>query len=234
MKFPTKYSHYGYGWLDKIYQGYHPGIDYNNGKPYEDEGQEVVAITNGKIKYAGCCSGWGWHIVVHHPEHNIWSHYAHLQNVCVKESDNVLEGQLIGLLGGTGGDWAPHLHFEIRLKDFHHNKYVTGMSLDAVKDNYADPEQWLKERKAEISTPQEDIPIAEFRLENPLVERLRGRILLQVKSRGEAWYVNPVDGKRYYLKDGEEALKIMRSLGLGISNEDIEKIPQGDSNLLLK
>ena len=232
MKFPTKYSHYGYGWLDKIYQGYHPGLDYNNGKPYEDEGQEVVAITNGKVKYAGCCSGWGWHILIHHPEHNIWSHYAHLQNVCVKESDNVLEGQLIGLLGGTGGDWAPHLHFEVRLKDFHHNKYVTGMSIEAVKDNYADPEQWLKERKAEIPTPQEDIPIAEFKLENPLVERLRGRILLQVKSRGEAWYVNPVDGKRYYLKDGEEALKIMRSLGLGISNEDIEKIPQGDSNLL--
>lgn len=228
MKFPTKYSHYGYGWLEKINQGYHPGIDYNNGKPYEDEGQEVVSVTNGQVKYAGCCSGWGWHIIIYHPEHNVWSHYAHLQNICVKESDNVLEGQLVGLLGGTGGDWAPHLHFEIRLKDFSQNKYVTGMSLEAVKEYYANPEQWLKERNAEISEAKDDVPVVEFKQVDPLVEKLRGRILLQVKSHGEAWYVNPVDGKRYFLKDGDAALEVMKKLGLGISNEDIEKIPKAE------
>lgn len=228
MKFPTKYSHYGYGWLDKIYQGYHPGLDYNNGKPYEDEGQEVVAITNGQVKYAGCCSGWGWHIIVHHPEHNVWSHYAHLQNICVKESDNVIEGQLIGLLGGTGGDWAPHLHFEIRLKDFHHNKYVTRMSLDDIKNHYINPEQWLKERNAKIPEPQNDVPTTEIKQIDPLVERLQGRILLQVDGRGEAWYVNPIDKKRYYLKDGQAAFDIMRKFGLGIKNEDLNKIPKAE------
>ncbi|MEA3464043.1 MAG: M23 family metallopeptidase [Patescibacteria group bacterium] len=227
MKFPTKYNHYGYGWLDKISQGYHPGIDYNNGAPYEDEGQEVIAITNGQVKYAGCCSGWGWHVLIHHPEHNIWSHYAHLQNICVKDGDNVLEGQLIGLLGGTGGDWPPHLHFEIRLKDFHHNKYVTGMSLEVIKDNYANPEQWLKERNAQIPAPAEDIPVTELKQIDPLTERLKGRILLQAQSHHEAWYVNPVDRKRYYLKDGEEALKIMKKFGLGITNADLEKIKIG-------
>ena len=49
---------------------------------------------------------------------------------------------------------------------------------------------------------------------------LRGRILLQVESHGEAWYVNPVNNQRYYLGRPDDAYAIMRSLGLGISNAD--------------
>lgn len=227
MKFPTKFSHYGWGWLDKIAQGYHPGIDYNNGKPYEDAGQEVVSITDGNVKHAEFNSGWGWHVVIYHEKHNVWSHYAHLQSICVKKGDDVKENQLVGLLGGTGGDWAPHLHFEIRLKDFNANKYVTGMSIEQVKEMYCNPEEWFKKNNAQISLPQEDVPIAEVKIIDPLVDKLKGRILLQVQSHGEAWYINPVDGKRYYLKDGEEAYRIMSKLGLGITNSDLEKISIG-------
>lgn len=60
-----------------------------------------------------------------------------------------------------------------------------------------------------------------------LVNQLRGKILLQVEQHGEAWYVNPADGKRYYLKDGAEAYRIMRILSLGISNKDLRKISVG-------
>jgi hypothetical protein len=58
-----------------------------------------------------------------------------------------------------------------------------------------------------------------------LVKRLAGRILLQVASHGEAWYVNPTDGKRYYMKDASTAYAIMRFLGLGISDTDLARIP---------
>lgn len=58
-----------------------------------------------------------------------------------------------------------------------------------------------------------------------LRERLKGRILLQVESRGEAWYVHPQDKKRYYMKDGDAAYQIMRFLSLGINNSDLQKIP---------
>lgn len=61
-----------------------------------------------------------------------------------------------------------------------------------------------------------------------LVDRLKGRIVIQTESRGEAWYINPVDGKRYYLANGEAAYQIMRYLSLGISNKDFHKIPVGD------
>ena len=58
-----------------------------------------------------------------------------------------------------------------------------------------------------------------------LTERLKGYILLQVEQSGEAWYVNPSDGLRYYLRDGEAAYDIMRELSLGISNKDLNTIP---------
>ncbi len=60
-----------------------------------------------------------------------------------------------------------------------------------------------------------------------LVNRLKGRIVLQTESRGEAWYINPVDGHRYYLANGEAAYQIMRYLSLGITNQNIQKIPVG-------
>jgi len=53
---------------------------------------------------------------------------------------------------------------------------------------------------------------------------LKGRILLQVESRGEAWYVNPKDEKRYYMASGAEAFQIMKTLGVGISNKNLDKI----------
>lgn len=58
-----------------------------------------------------------------------------------------------------------------------------------------------------------------------LLARMKGKILLQVEKRGEAWYINPADGKRYYLKDGSAAYTIMRKLGVGALNEDIMQIP---------
>lgn len=54
--------------------------------------------------------------------------------------------------------------------------------------------------------------------------KLAGKILLKVESNGEAYYVNPVDFKMYYLGRPADAFKVMRELGLGISNNDIGKI----------
>lgn len=53
-----------------------------------------------------------------------------------------------------------------------------------------------------------------------LSERLKGRILLQVESKGQAWYVNPTDGQKYYLGRPTDAFSVMRRFGLGINNKD--------------
>lgn len=54
-----------------------------------------------------------------------------------------------------------------------------------------------------------------------LASRLSGRILLQVESKGEAYYVNPENLQRYYLGRPDDAFQIMRSFGLGVSNADL-------------
>ena len=51
-----------------------------------------------------------------------------------------------------------------------------------------------------------------------------GRIFLQVEQNGEAWYINPQNNKRYFLGRPNDAFNIMRDLGLGISNNDLNKL----------
>lgn len=56
------------------------------------------------------------------------------------------------------------------------------------------------------------------------VTGVMGKILLQVQANGEAWYVNPADGRRYFLNRPDDAFAIMRKLSVGISNADLAKI----------
>ena len=58
---------------------------------------------------------------------------------------------------------------------------------------------------------------------------LSGRILLQVEDNGQAWYISPGDEKKYGLGKPDDAFILMRQLGVGISNEDLAKIPVGFS-----
>jgi len=60
-----------------------------------------------------------------------------------------------------------------------------------------------------------------------LGEKLSGRILLQVEGHGEAWYVNPSDKKKYFLNKPLDAFNLMKTLGVGISDENLNKIPIG-------
>ena len=63
-----------------------------------------------------------------------------------------------------------------------------------------------------------------------IVDRVTGYILLQVEEKGEAWYVYSEDQERYYLGRPDDAFSIMRELGLGITNSDLEQIPVSDNS----
>lgn len=54
-----------------------------------------------------------------------------------------------------------------------------------------------------------------------LSQKSSGKIFLQVEANGEAWYINPLDLKRYFLGRPADAFEIMRTLGLGISNDNL-------------
>lgn len=105
---------------------------------------------------------------------------------------------------------------------------------DGLRYELGRPEQaWQVMRAFALGISNQNlslIPTAEepaFYPHNALQERLAGRILLQVESHGEAWYVHPVDLRRYYLGRPADALQVMRTLGLGISSNDLASIVQG-------
>lgn len=54
---------------------------------------------------------------------------------------------------------------------------------------------------------------------------LLGRILLDVESHGEAYYIYPKDRKKYYLGRPDDAFSVMRNLGLGVSNANLSALP---------
>lgn len=58
-------------------------------------------------------------------------------------------------------------------------------------------------------------------------EKHLGKIFLQTENAGQAWYINPSDKKRYFLNRPADAFNIMKELGLGITNENINKITTG-------
>lgn len=57
--------------------------------------------------------------------------------------------------------------------------------------------------------------------------RLSGLILLDVETNGEAYYIYPKNLKKYYLGRPGDAFRIMRELGLGITNSDLSMISLG-------
>lgn len=102
---------------------------------------------------------------------------------------------------------------------------------DAILEEEPEPEAEAIEDEPVISLGSEieEGRFEEARRDQALIDRLTGQILLQADLHGEAWYVNPDDGLRYYMRDGAVAYQMMRMFGLGITNADLETIPAVDS-----
>lgn len=81
-------------------------------------GTPVYAIGDGKISYSGKARGYGWLIIIDHPEENVYSLYGHLSTSRWKKtSGNVKKGELIAYLaeGREGGTMFSHIHFGMRM-----------------------------------------------------------------------------------------------------------------------
>ncbi|OGF28301.1 hypothetical protein A2477_03360 [Candidatus Falkowbacteria bacterium RIFOXYC2_FULL_47_12] len=87
---------------------------------------------------------------------------------------------------------------------------------DTDGDDYSD--------KMEIENNYSPLTAGTLPINMNFVAQQKGKILLQVQEHGEAWYVNPTNGKRYFLGRPADAFSVMRTLGLGISNEDFERL----------
>lgn len=70
--------------------------------------------------------------------------------------------------------------------------------------------------------------IGKIFIDTAFASKQGGKILLQVEQKGEAWYVNPNDNKRYFLGKPNDAFSVMRKLGLGITNDNLNKVPTNE------
>lgn len=88
----------------------HTGMDFA-----APRGTTVQATAPGKIKKARVSSlvaGYGNHIIIDHGNGFV-TLYAHLDEVLVRNGEQVSKGEVIGTVGSSGGSMAPHLHYEI-------------------------------------------------------------------------------------------------------------------------
>jgi uncharacterized protein YkwD/SH3-like domain-containing protein len=136
------------------------------------------------------------------------------------------EGSVVGTISGGSmvsiiGD--AHGWYQVKLSDgtigFVWNSFIT-----VTDKSGAVVETKKVEVKKEVVVKKET--------SSDLSTRLRGRILLQVEQNGEAWYVHPEDGRRFYMKDGDTAYEMMREFGLGITDADLAKLQAGDAILI--
>ncbi|SLN77994.1 choice-of-anchor L domain-containing protein [Roseisalinus antarcticus] len=86
----------------------HKGLDFPVGT-----GSNVIASDSGTVVRASVNAGFGDVVIISHGN-GLYTLYAHLSDYEVSLGDSVVQGQIIGLSGNSGGfTTGPHLHFSI-------------------------------------------------------------------------------------------------------------------------
>ena len=96
-------------------------------------GTPVHAIEAGKVAFAGRWGLYGPSIILSHGG-GYYSLYLYMQNLSVREGDDVDSGQILGGVGGGGSPEGPHIEFQILQPS------------SAGEPRPVDPVRWLRDR----------------------------------------------------------------------------------------
>lgn len=96
-------------------------------------GTPVHAIEAGKVAFAGRWGLYGPSIILSHGG-GYYSLYLYMQNLSVREGDDVDSGQILGGVGGGGSPEGPHIEFQILQPG------------SAGEPRPVDPVRWLRDR----------------------------------------------------------------------------------------
>jgi len=102
----TRRTYYGVGSNTEI-QGFHSGLDFCGG-----EGLPITAPAAGKVVFAGPWIVRGNATIIDHGW-GIYSGFWHQSEIDVQVGQVVEQGQVIGLVGGTGRVTGAHQHWEV-------------------------------------------------------------------------------------------------------------------------
>ncbi|MDH5561335.1 MAG: M23 family metallopeptidase [Deltaproteobacteria bacterium] len=92
---------------------FHNGVDWSN-RPYTP----VYAPADGVVVNTFYNGGYGEFLVIDHG-YNIVTRYGHLAKYLVQVGQKVKRGDLIARIGNSGRSTAPHLHYEVLVRDQH-------------------------------------------------------------------------------------------------------------------
>jgi murein DD-endopeptidase MepM/ murein hydrolase activator NlpD len=90
---------------------FHSGIDIST-----PIGTKVQAPADGVVVSCGERGGYGNAIVLDH-QYGVVTRYAHLSGYNVRPGQKIKRGDVIGFVGSTGKSTAPHLHYEVWVRD---------------------------------------------------------------------------------------------------------------------
>ncbi|HEY6071941.1 MAG TPA: M23 family metallopeptidase, partial [Anaerolineales bacterium] len=103
-------------------EGFHTGLDFGGGV-----GLPITAVAAGRVVFAGPLTVRGNATIIDHGW-GVYSGFWHQSEFKVQVGEIVEQGQVIGLVGGTGRVTGAHLHWEL---------WVNGIQVD--------PMDWLNE-----------------------------------------------------------------------------------------
>jgi len=102
----TRRTYFGLN-SDLTVEGFHTGLDFAGG-----EGLQIFAPAPGQVVFAGPLTVRGNATVIDHGQ-GVYSGFWHQSESYVSVGNLVEQGQVIGLVGGTGRVTGPHLHWEV-------------------------------------------------------------------------------------------------------------------------
>ncbi|MFH0754040.1 MAG: M23 family metallopeptidase [Candidatus Omnitrophota bacterium] len=119
---------------------------------FTNRNEPVLSLTDGIVIVArdnwyldennmpknGLSSKAGNAVLIYDPWHKIYTYYAHLNTVNIKEGQKIFAGTKLGTVGTTGlnaskKEKSPHLHFEIKIEDFNNRGLVSPKSLKNIE-----------------------------------------------------------------------------------------------------
>lgn len=140
---------------------YHIGEDFNIGSGNDDLGEPFGAIAAGRVVYTGrVYNGMGNLIIIRHRLSNgaeIYSRYAHLNEIFVVVDQAVQAGEIIGTIGRTGRendpDFYAHLHLDLAYAVTYERYmlrtpgYYPNESQDSVQRSFIDLSEFIEQEE---------------------------------------------------------------------------------------
>jgi murein DD-endopeptidase MepM/ murein hydrolase activator NlpD len=96
---------------------FHKGVDIGAAA-----GTPVRATADGVVVFSGWDGGYGRLVIIDHGA-DVHTYYAHLSRFYAQMGRVVRRGEVLGEVGSTGRATAPHLHYEVRIRDRAVNPY---------------------------------------------------------------------------------------------------------------